>query len=798
MLGLRSPDAELRANFFAIIDRAVERTPFARLHHIIEKQDWEPLGPTLWLRQATQLLLAIATPDAPLAQPPPGLRLATLQLHDSGAPASAAQAPLATTLATHRRFLADCASGASLGELLAPLSELLHDAGAPQLTFALWVTLFPRAWAQLRAEEQEALVKPLIGLLSREWHRLQASAGLNVVQGWLQALLACRPMPKIPAAVLQYLGKTFNAWHLAIPMLEHHALLYPNEPQWYDALSALRTALGERDSFCSLWSRRATHPETRLALALEQYGAWTAAQQAYVDCMTRWQAGETVLVNTPRAELQLWEYGVLRSAKKLNQWELLSEFAKQTQQPQLLMECSWKTSAWDLLKDLFYKYSLPDVPGIKMLQTYAAIHEGKLSEAEARCNDGIQFALQEWCGLPPLGVQSHTPLLQMFQQFQELQESAQMLMELNNAQRVGSIPDLSSILNTWRERLPNTWEELPAWNDLISWRNHMFSHINNVLGRLAEVPRHAEAKPGLASLGYQEMVWTVVRFAHVARRHALPEACVNIIAKLQSVSTGIAAVDLNDTFSKMREQVRSCLQMPGLVPHGMQMLSQTDIDQLSKLQQAELFQLKAELLLTETADAADNGTAEAEAATAHLATAISMHGALPKAWLLWGGWCDRTFRKGGDVVWADRALGCYMQAILLRLDRARSMIPRVLALLAAAGQHGEKARESLAQTFAKYCDGVLLHEWLPWLPQLVRAAGQVEGPMVQHLLTRIAHIYPQPLYHALRCFSLDDDKPDADPCAPCFHALGVGVTNTLGAAQADDLAPMLGVKASKD
>mmetsp|Transcript_20554 Transcript_20554/g.67886 ORF Transcript_20554/g.67886 Transcript_20554/m.67886 type:complete len:975 (+) Transcript_20554:302-3226(+) len=43
-----------------------------------------------------------------------------------------------------------------------------------------------------------------------------------------------------------------------------------------------------------------------------------------------------------------------------------------------------------------------------------------------------------------------------------------------------------------------------------------------------------------------------------------------------------------------------------------------------------------------------------------------------------------------------------------------------------------------------------------------------------------------------------DDKPDADPCDPCFKALGVGVTNTLGAAQADDLAPMLGVKASKD
>ena len=82
------------------------------------------------------------------------------------------------------------------------------------------------------------------------------------------------------------------------------------------------------------------------------------------------------------------------------------------------MECSWKSGDWDRLKDLFSKYSLPDVPSIKMLQTYSAIHEGKLPEAEQRCNDGIQFALQHWCALPPLEVASHTPLMQIFQQFQ--------------------------------------------------------------------------------------------------------------------------------------------------------------------------------------------------------------------------------------------------------------------------------------------------------------------------------------------------------------------------------------------
>ena len=103
------------------------------------------------------------------------------------------------------------------------VGESAEDAAAMSSDSSITPSSMARAWAQLRAEEQEALVKPLIGLLSREWHRLQASTGLNVVQGWLQALLACRPMPKIPAAVLQYLGKTFNAWHLAIPMLEHHA-----------------------------------------------------------------------------------------------------------------------------------------------------------------------------------------------------------------------------------------------------------------------------------------------------------------------------------------------------------------------------------------------------------------------------------------------------------------------------------------------------------------------------------------------------------------------------------------------
>ena len=186
------------------------------------------------------------------------MRLPALKLEATGSAPPAEGTPLAALAATlrdHRRFLADCGAGASLGELLAPLSELLHDPHAPQLAFELWVELFPRAWALLRADEQEALVRPLVTMLSREWHQRQQGTSPNVVQGWLQALLACRPMPKLPAALLQYLGKTFSAWHLAVPLLEHQALLSPAEPQWYDGLSEITTQLNDRDLYCALCQR---------------------------------------------------------------------------------------------------------------------------------------------------------------------------------------------------------------------------------------------------------------------------------------------------------------------------------------------------------------------------------------------------------------------------------------------------------------------------------------------------------------------------------------------------------------
>ena len=88
------------------------------------------------------------------------------------------------------------------------------------------------------------------------------------------------------------------------------------------------------------------------------------------------------------------------------------------------------------------------------------------------------------------------------------------------------MPELSSILLTWRERLPNVWEDLPAWNDLVSWRNHMFSHINNVLGRVADA-----SKSQLGSLGFQARCHRVVRVVSAGRTYIACESLIQCRGK---------------------------------------------------------------------------------------------------------------------------------------------------------------------------------------------------------------------------------------------------------------------------
>ena len=47
------------------------------------------------------------------------------------------------------------------------------------------------------------------------------------MQALLEGISLCQPQPKLPSELIPYLGKTFCAWHIAIPLLESHVFLFP-------------------------------------------------------------------------------------------------------------------------------------------------------------------------------------------------------------------------------------------------------------------------------------------------------------------------------------------------------------------------------------------------------------------------------------------------------------------------------------------------------------------------------------------------------------------------------------------
>lgn len=100
----------------------------------------------------------------------------------------------------------------------------------------------------------------------------------------LEAISLSQPQPKIPPELAKYLGKTYNAWHIAIPLLESHVLLFPEESRCFDALAELYNVMGEEDILAGLWRRRGAAESTRVGLALLQVRRWASNEFDMCPC----------------------------------------------------------------------------------------------------------------------------------------------------------------------------------------------------------------------------------------------------------------------------------------------------------------------------------------------------------------------------------------------------------------------------------------------------------------------------------------------------------------------------------
>nr|CAD1833699.1 unnamed protein product [Ananas comosus var. bracteatus] len=209
----------------------------------------------------------------------------------------------------------------------------------------------------------------------------------------------------------------------------------------------------------------------------------------------------------PKAEMCLWEEQWLSCASQLSQWDVLADFGKSVENYEILLDCLWKVPDWAYMKEnVIPKAQVEETPKLRLVQAFFSLHDRNANE--------------NWWQLPEMSVQS-------------MNASTTTVSAARNSgsNSHNAFADLKDILETWRLRTPNEWDNMTIWYDLLQWRNEMY---NAVIDAFKD---YAQTNPQLHHLGYRDKAWNVNKLAHIARKQGLHDVCVSILDKMYGHST---------------------------------------------------------------------------------------------------------------------------------------------------------------------------------------------------------------------------------------------------------------------
>lgn len=718
LTGLRFPSADIRDRFVDLFDRHLARPIQSRLLYLIGQHSWQPLASYYWIFPLLDLTLRSVKTEQPLVQGNDAF---------AGYVSTVQGRPL------------------NVGSVLRPLRLLLYD--DKEIAHQLWVAVYSAAWASIPRKFQEDLGHKFIGLIVRDYHMQQHTARPNVIQTLLIGALACTPQPELPPHLLRYLGRTFDAWHPAGEMLQN-MMRTPSSggdsirESIQDALAAFYADLEEDDLFYGLWRRRCVYAESNAAISLEQNGMWHQAQLMYEQASNKARHG---VLDFTEAEYSLWEDHWVLCAEKLQQWDPLIELAKFEGDYDMLLECAWRLNDWfadqTLLDQALESLSVSATPRRKVFEAFLTLLKAQTQPEMSRdfqriLDEATQLTLHKWHSLPAHVSQAHVPLLHTFQLIVEISEANTVFANLaaTTAQNLNyRSNELKTLLQTWRERLPNLWDDVNVWSDLVAWRGHVFRAVNkSYLPLVSAVQPQGSAGSSTNSFayrGYHETAWIINRFAHVLRKHHLTDQCIHQLQRIYQLPN----IEIQEAFPKLREQAKCYFQqdIPTELTKGLDVINNTNLMFFAAPQKAEFFTLKgmfmAKLSMTDEANTS-------------FSTAIQMDLNLAKAWTEWGRFNDRTFRdKPGDTYSAVNAVSCYLQAAgLYKNSKVRKVLIRILWLLGCDDQSS-----TVHQALDGYKGETPIWHWITFIPQLLMALSQREYKWARKLLMLIAKAYPQ-------------------------------------------------------
>ena len=759
LIGTRAVDVDMRNRFLGIFDRSLTKTASARLIYVLTSQNWDTLAETFWLSQAIQLIFgaiemgnSIQLHSEDFKMTPPVQYFAK----SAGDPRKndlMLEEQYENFMIQHRRFYTELGD-VKARDVLEPLCQLQHT--DTSVAYQTWVALFPLCWSLLSQDDRRDLEKGMIVLLTKDHHQRQIDRRPNVVQALLEGIVRSKPKCKMPPRVLNYLTRTFDAWYTAAASLEEQAITPLLDTPLVresnlDALVEVYAGLQEDDFFYGTWRRRCKFVETNAALSYEQMGMWDKAQHLYEAAQIKARTGA---VPYSQGEYMLWEDHWVLCAQKLQQWEILQDFAKHENFNDLHLESSWRTNdnwtapeSMEQLGSIIKAVSDAPTPRRTFFQAFVSLlkfyemaetmKELNHQEFNRACDESVQLSIRKWHQLPKRITNAHIPILQNFQQLVELHDANVISISLSQttSQNLDSkSAELKLLLGTWRDRLPNVWDDINAWQDLVTWRQHIFGLINRkYLNLLGPQPSTASGN-SYAYRGYHETAWIINRFAHVARKHQLPEVCISQLSRIYTLPN----IEIQEAFLKLREQAKCHYQNQTELTSGLDVINNTNLNYFGNQQKAEFFTLKGMFLAK---------LGQKEEANDAYGTALYYDIRLPKAWAEWGFYNDMKFKSDPtDIEPASEAVSCYLEAAgLYKNAKSRKLLGRILWLLSVDNSEGR-----ITQAFEEFKGETPVWYWITFIPQLLTSLSHREARVARTILLKIAMAYPQSLFFLLR------------------------------------------------
>ena len=753
LVGTRAKDVPMRNRFMAIFDRSLTRTSTARLLYVLTSQNWETLAETFWLNQAIQLIFGSIDMSTPAQLHADDFRMIQAsQIFNTNDPREKdllVDDKLEELIESHRKFCASIGD-VKTREILEPLCQLQHsDFG--ETAQQIWATLFPLCWSALSKEDRMELEKGLVGLVTKDFHQRQIDRRPNVIQALLEGIVRAQPKVKFPPHVMKFLCKTYDAWYTALVSLEEQVMTPIIDTPTLresnlDALLETYAGLQEDDLYYGTWRRRCKFVETNAALSYEQMGMWDKAQGFYDAARIKARTG---VVPFSQGEYMLWEDHWLVCAQKLQQWDVLSDFARHENFNDLLLEASYRNfEQWTGNENLENTNSIikavsdAPTPRRTFFQAFMSLlkfYDNSETQADFNrvCDEAMQLSIRKWHQLPKRITHAHIPILQGFQQLIELHDAQLIFQSLHGtttANLDAKSQELKLLLGTWRDRLPNVWDDINAWQSLVTWRQHIFQQINKTYLGLIQQGGGNNNSNSFAYRGYHETAWIINRFAHVARKHQLPDVCISQLSKIYTLPN----IEIQEAFLKLREQAKCHYQNATELNNGLDVINNTNLNYFNAQQKAEFYTLKGmfQAKLGSQDDANDA-----------FGTALQFDIHLPKAWAEWGYYNDALFKnEPHDIAKAAAAVSCYLEAAsLFKNAKSRKLLSRVLWLLSIDDAEGK-----IAKAFEDFKGETPVWYWITFIPQLLTSLSQREARIARGILIRIAKLYPQALYFHIR------------------------------------------------